>query len=243
MDVDSQNAFPRTKIGRDHQVRDQFRHGKVIDRKFDKDRGPLVRVQYLDRQGLISYWLPVKQFGSRKTMHYYCPKIGDDVNVNMLTSGSEDGFIDGSFFNKKNPPPQGLDIDTRHFATEDGSIIEYREKDSTFNLDASGASNGGGGPGRAGGAGGAVNVTAGLITLTAPTIILNGFVEHNGAMLTAGVHTDANGLHHGSAKEERDLESEVDQLKTETAELKAETIGLKERLWALEAKVRRGEGE
>src|SRR6266850_1592459 len=150
MDVDSRNAFPRTKIGRDHQVRDQFRNGMVIDRKFDKDRGPLVRVQYMDRQGLISYWLPVKQFGSRKTAHVYTPKIGDHVNVNMLANGSEDGFVDGSFFNKKNPPPQGLDIDTRHFATEDGSIIEYREKDSTFNLDASGAGNG---PARAAGGG------------------------------------------------------------------------------------------
>ena len=78
------NAFPRTKIGRDHQVRDGFRNGMVIERKFDKERGPLVRVQYMDRQGLISYWLPVKQFGSRKTAHVYTPKIGDHVNVNML---------------------------------------------------------------------------------------------------------------------------------------------------------------
>ena len=89
----------------------------VIDRKYDKDRGPLVRVQYLDKQGLISYWLPVKQFGSRKTAHVYTPKIGDHVNVNMLANGSEDGFIDGSFFNKKNPPPE-VDIDTRHARTQ-----------------------------------------------------------------------------------------------------------------------------
>jgi len=157
----------------------------------------------------------------------------------MLANGSEDGFVDGSFFNKKNPPPQGLDIDTRHFATEDGTGIEYREKDSTFSLDASGAT---GPPARAGG-GGAVNVTAGVITLTAPTIILNGFVEHNGAMLTAGVHTDSNGIHTGGRTREGELQAEVDQLKAETAELQAETVGLKERLWALEAKVRRTAGE
>jgi phage baseplate assembly protein V len=240
VDVDSQNPFPRTKIGRDHQVRDSFRNGMVIERKFDKDRGPLVRVQYMDRQGLISYWLPVKQFGSRKTAHVYTPKIGDHVNVNMLCNGSEDGFVDGSFFNKKNPPPQGLDIDTRHFATEDGSVIEYRETDSTFNLNTSGAT---ARTGPRAGAAGMVEVTAGTIMLTAPTIILNGFVQHDGAMNTSGVHTDANGLHHGSAKEERDLAAEVDQLKAQAGELSAEIVGLKDRLWALEAKVRKGAGE
>jgi phage baseplate assembly protein V len=238
MDVDSQNAFPRTKIGRDHQVRDSFRNGMVIERKFDKDRGPLVRVQYMDRQGLISYWLPVKQFGSRKTAHVYTPKIGDHVNVNMLCNGSEDGFVDGSFFNKKNPPPQGLDIDTRHFATEDGSIIEYRENDSTFNLDASEAS---GGALRAGG-GGLVQVKAATIMLTAPEILITGNIQHTGLINTTGIHTDANGVHMGG-KEGRELEAEVDQLKAQAVELNAEIVGLKNRLWALEAKVRKGAGE
>src|SRR5258707_3324486 len=138
MDFETGNVFPRTKVGRDHQMRDMFRNGKVIDRKLDKKRGPLVRVQYLDRNGLISAWLPIKQTGSRLTMHCYCPKIGDDVNVTMLPNGSEDGFVDGAFFNTGNPPPEGIDIDTRHFKTEDGTTIEYREKDSTFSLDASG---------------------------------------------------------------------------------------------------------
>jgi phage baseplate assembly protein V len=234
VDVDSRNAFPRTKIGRDHQVRDQFRNGMVIDRKFDKDRGPLVRVQYMDRQGLISYWLPVKQFGSRKTAHVYTPKIGDHVNVNMLCNGSEDGFVDGSFFNKKNPPPE-VDIDTRHFLTEDGTIVEYREKDSTFNLNCVGVV--------IVQAAGEITITSTIkVTVTAPEIalnghmVLNGLITHTGDMTTTGVHTDANGVHHGSAKEERDLEAEVDQLK-------AEVLSLKERFFALEAKVRKGAGE
>jgi phage baseplate assembly protein V len=248
MDVDSRNPFPRTKIGRDHQVRDSFRNGMVIERKFDKDRGPLVRVQYMDRQGLISYWLPVKQFGSRKTAHVYTPKIGDHVNVTMLQNGSENGFVDGSFFNKKNPPPE-VDIDTRHFLTEDGTVIEYREKDSTFNMVSVGP----------------VIVKGTTITIegsesilekaptitleggqtvliTAPEITLNGHmtfngdITHTGNMTTSGVHTDANGIHTGSRERERDLEAEVDALKAEVA-------GLKDRLWALEAKVRKGAGE
>src|SRR4029077_6287799 len=214
MDIDTDNVFPRTKIGRDRQMRDMFRNGKVIDRKFDKDQGPLVRVQYLDKQGLISYWLPVKQPGSRSTMHYYCPKIGDDVNVTMLPNGSENGFVDGSFFNKGNPPPQ-VDLDTRHFKTEDGTVIEYREKDSTFNLDASGSSNG---PAVQAGGGGVVQVKAGLISLTAPEILITGNIQHTGLINTTGIHTDANGIHMGGAAFE-DLKRRISVLENEMADL------------------------
>ena len=208
MDVDTDNAFPRTKIGRDHQMRDQFRHGKVNDRKMDDKRGPLVRVQYLDKQGLISQWLPVKQFGSRLTVHLYVPKIGDDVNVNMLANGSEDGFVDGSFFNEGNPPPEGVDIDTRHFQSEDETVIEYREIDSTFNL------NDKNGPVHVKAT--SVFVTADLVIhLKAPTIILEGFVDHRGDMVSTGTHTDANGVHCSlrSARTYRDLAAEIDELR------------------------------
>lgn len=259
MDIDSRNAFPKTVFGRDHQVRDAFRNGMVIERKFDPERGPLVRVQYMDRQGLISYWLPIKQFGSRKTCHVYTPKIGDHVNVNMLQNGSENGFVDGSFFNKKNPPPQ-VDIDTRHFVTEDETVIEYREIDSTFNLvDKKGpvlvkatyieiyatetgtARTGTGtvdlrGAAKIEGTAPEIIFTADTrVEITAPEITLNGHmtfngdITHTGNMTTSGVHTDANGLHGGSARE--------------VEELKAEVAGLKDRLWALEAKVRKGRGE
>ena len=203
-----------------------FRHGKVIDRKLDEKLGPLVRVQYLDKQGLISKWLQVKQPGSRLTMHYYCPKVGDDVNVTMLPNGYESGFVDGSFFNKRNPPPSGVDLDTRHFRTQDGTVIEYREIDSTFNLDARGAANGGGGvAGRAAGAGGNVIVTAGMvevtametIILTAPIIVINGNIQHTGMMNTTGVHTDANGIHMGAARD-----AEIAQLRSEVSELRTQ---------------------
>lgn len=206
MDSDSDyadNAFPRTKIGRDHQVRDAFRHGKVIDRKMDEKRGPLVRVQYLDKQGLVSQWLPVKQFGSRKTVHSYVPKIGDDVNVNMLANGSEDGFIDGSFFNEGNPPPAGVDIDTRHYRSEDGTIIEYRENDSTFRLDVGGATT------RAGKSGGA--------------IIIVGDIQHTGNMVTSGIHTDANGIHAGGMERENML-ARIEALERAVREIRAAMI-------------------
>jgi phage baseplate assembly protein V len=202
-------------------MRDLFRAGKVIERKIDEKLGPLVRVQYLDKEGLISKWLPIKQPGARATMMFQVPKIGNDVNVTMLPNGSEDGFVDGSFYNEKNPPPASVDIDTRHFKTEDGSIIEYREIDSTFNLDASAATNG-----ARSGSGGAVLVTAGDVTVTASgkawikgsPITLEGPMEfkgditHTGNMTTSGTHTDANGIHMGG-KEVDDLRREIELLK------------------------------
>jgi phage baseplate assembly protein V len=224
MDVDPGTIFPRTKVGRDHQMRDLFRAGKVIERKVDEKLGPLVRVQYLDKQGLISKWLPIKQPGSRLTMHFYVPKIGDDVNVTMLPNGSEDGFVDGSFFNEKNPPPEGVDIDTRHFKTEDGTVVEYREIDSTFNLVCVG-------PVIVKGTTITVEATESIlekaptitleggqtVLVTAPEITLqghmsfNGDITHTGNMTTSGVHTDANGIHAGGAME--DLRKEIELLK------------------------------
>jgi phage baseplate assembly protein V len=230
MDIDSQSVFPRSKIGRDHQVRDLFRNGKVIDRKMDEKQGPMVRVQYLDRQGLISKWLPVKQTGARATMFSYCPKIGNDVNVTMLASGAEDGFVDGCFYNKKNPPPEGVDIDTRHLKTEDGTVAEYREIDSTLNVVCVGPVIVKGTTITVEGSE-SILEKAPMITLEAPEITLtghmtfNGDITHAGNMTTSGVHTDANGVHHGSSK--------VDEIE----ELKREIELLKQRMLILERNV------
>jgi phage baseplate assembly protein V len=103
-----------------------FRHGKVTEVLCD-DTQVCCRVQYLDKDGLISKPLPVKQFGSRSTSSFWCPKVNDDVSVTMLPNGDEDGFIDGSFYNTGNPPPI-TDPNTRHVTFADGTVIEYTEK-------------------------------------------------------------------------------------------------------------------
>jgi phage baseplate assembly protein gpV len=184
--------------------------------------------------------------------------------VTMLQNGSENGFVDGSFFNKKNPPPE-VDIDTRHFVTEDETVVEYREKDHTFNLhDKKGpvlvkavyieiyATESGEGSDAKTTGNGTVDIK-GLakiegtapqiifigstsVAITAPEITLNGHmsfngdITHTGNMNTSGVHIDANGPHGGGSRERE-------------VALEAEVQGLKERLWALEAKLRKGAGE
>ena len=190
-------------------------------------------------------------------MHYYLPKVGDDVNVTMLCNGSEDGFVDGSFFNEGNPPPEGLDKDTRHFRTEDGTITEYREKDSTFNLDCVG-------PVLVEGTLISIKATdssvkiqaASLIEGKAPAIDLiatghvkcqapevtllghmtfTGDITHTGNMTTSGIHTDSRGLHGGATKEE--LEERVKKLEEQVARLLAHASVLESRLSAVEGVV------
>jgi phage baseplate assembly protein V len=127
MDYEADTVFGRDSTGRNGEIRTMFRQGKVIEQLVDETRVD-VRVQWLDKDKLISKPLPVKQHGSRSTSSFYCPKIGDDVSVTMLpNSNGGDGFIDGSFYNVGNPPPT-IDPNVRHWKFVDGTIIEYAEK-------------------------------------------------------------------------------------------------------------------
>jgi phage baseplate assembly protein V len=205
MDYDSDSVFPVNKTGRDSEVRNLTRHGKVTEVLEDPEQvqalGPCVRVQYLDKEGLISKFLPVKQNGSRSTSSFYCPKVGDDVSVTMLPNGNEDGFVDGSFYNAGNPPPI-TDPDTRHIKFNDGTVIEYTEKAPAGVLKR-GTAAGGAGSGTftfnsvgpmvitTSGpisikAGGAITIEASSITLKAGTITLDGNVHVTGSLTVDG---------------------------------------------------------
>jgi len=166
MDYESDSVFGRDRTGRDAEVRNSIRHGKVIERIVDWTQ-VCVRVQYLDKDGLVSQPLPVKQKGCRTTGSFYCPKIGDDVCVTVLPNGQEEGFVDGSFYNANNPPPT-IDPDCHHTTFADGTIIEYTEALSAV-------------VGRTARAGQLriksqqpINIISGNIVVTAPMITLNG---------------------------------------------------------------------
>lgn len=137
MDYESDSLFPRNKTGRDSEVRNSNGNSVVVERIVDKT-GVFVRVQSLDKNGLISRPLPVKQHGSRGAQHFYCPKIGDSVSVTWQNNSlGGEGYVDGSFYNTSNPPPI-LDPDTRHITFQDGTVIEYAETGSHLLVDAKG---------------------------------------------------------------------------------------------------------
>lgn len=62
------------------------------------------------------------------------------MHVTVLPNGHEEGFIDGSFYNTGNPPPI-TDPNTRHITFEDGTVMEYIEGSSTFNIKTKGPVN------------------------------------------------------------------------------------------------------
>src|SRR5215475_4913718 len=125
MDYEPDLVFPRENTGRDAMVRNMYRQGKVVEILCDETRTN-VRVQWLDKEEMISRPLPVKQFCSRSTSAFWCPKVGDDVNVTMLPNSDSDGFVDGSFYNTSNPPPTD-DPNRRLVRFNDETLIEYVE--------------------------------------------------------------------------------------------------------------------
>src|SRR4029077_1479733 len=172
--------------------------GKVIEVLCDKTQVN-VRVQYLDKQGLISKPLPVKQFGSRSTQAFWCPKVGDDVHVTVLPNGHEEGFVDGSFYNNGNPPPI-TDPNTRHITFADGTIMEYSEGNSTLTINSKGPINITTTGAVTLTANGTVSIKGSSITLDGPTTVkgkltVQGDISNTGNMTTSGVHTDSIGRH------------------------------------------------
>jgi phage baseplate assembly protein V len=194
-------VFPRDKTGRDSEIRNSNIKGKVIDRKKD-ETGVFVRVQLLDREGLITQWLPVMQPMASTSRKCIVPKIGADVNVNMFTDGDgSDGCVNGSFYNTGNPPPDG-DIDADIAEYPDGTVIEYDEISSTYRIDSVGPINlrtssnvNINGVSITITASGAMIIQGATVTIEGPTtingnLIVNGNIENTGDMMTDGIHLD-----------------------------------------------------
>jgi phage baseplate assembly protein V len=196
MDYDTDLVFPRNKTGRDSEVRTMFDRAKVIEQCVDDTRVN-VRVQLLDKDGIITKPIPVKQFGSKGNGAFWCPEVGDDVSV-CFPPNSEygDGFVDGSFYNTGNPPPV-TDPNKRHITFKDGTVWEYDAGTHTmtfvsqgpFNIDAIAIAINGGT---------SVTVTATNIKLVGEVEIIGdvkieGEIEHIGDMSTTGTHVDNSG--------------------------------------------------
>lgn len=208
MDYDPDVVFPRENTGRDGQVRNLYRKGKVIEQLIDENQVS-VRVQELDKQGYITRLIPVKQFGSKSNQSFWCPEIGDDVSFCMLPNSTDgEGFVDGSFYNTYNPPPLSAqeEASTKHTTFGDGVVIQYRPRDSTLNIIAPTGSvadrkfKGGQTMTINISTGGAINLKGANIVITGPVTIkgdlnVDGKISNSGDMETGGKHTDSIGLH------------------------------------------------
>jgi phage baseplate assembly protein V len=148
MDYSTENVFPRDVTGRDSELRTMLRTGKVVE-QVDDPTGIFVKVQWLDKDMLISQPLPVMFPAASGTRKASFPKIGSDVDVLMLPNGDEDGYVIGCHYTTGNPPPIQPDstraagdwFNLDHTQYPNGTIIEYDENTDTYKIDSVGPIN------------------------------------------------------------------------------------------------------
>ena len=86
-----------------------------------------VRVVFDDKQGLVSYNLPVLQRNTLKNKDEAWPDPGEHVVCLFLGNGLEQGFVLGAIYDRKNRPPIG-DQDVRAITFEDGTTVKVDRK-------------------------------------------------------------------------------------------------------------------
>jgi len=84
----------------------------------------MVRVEFPDYDGLVSYWLQVVQQQTFDNKHYYMPDLEELVLCIFLGNGPIAGFVLGAVYNEKDTPPEnGQDIYYRVY--KDKTRLKY----------------------------------------------------------------------------------------------------------------------
>jgi phage baseplate assembly protein V len=157
-------------------------------------------------QPLITKPIPVLQICAGKKRSFAMPRVGQNVLLVKLPTGTSDYAAIGFFYTKSDPPPV-TDPMLDYCIYDDGSTVQFSASDGTLTWNFKGGINittqkdvditvqGGA----------KVNITAdgdvniisnsGQATIQAATINLKGNIVHTGDITTSGVHTDSLGHH------------------------------------------------
>ena len=176
-------------------LKNLIRIGKVVSINPAK---ATARVQFSDRDSLVSHDLQVICQNTKDVKEYHMPVIGEDVVCLFMPIGVESGcgFVVGAVYAGSNAAPVS-DAAKHHITFVDGTVIEYDYKTHTLKADVKGsatlktsgnASVEASGTLAAKSTGAATLETAASATVKAPTITLDGNVNVTGSM------TVANGL-------------------------------------------------
>jgi phage baseplate assembly protein V len=194
------SIFDRNKTGKDNHFNAALRVG-FISKPNPNEASHAARVVFPDKDNLVSKPYPVMQRAAGGSQDYDMPAMGEQALVATLANGPEEGFILGTFYSASSPPPT-TDINKRLTRFADGTIVEYDKATHVLTIDAAGPLTI-----RTVGpvdliADGAVNLrSASSVTITAPTVVIegdlvvNGDVSNTGNMATEGTHVDATGTH------------------------------------------------
>lgn len=82
------------------------------------------RVQFKDRNGVVSYDLRVLVKNSLSQKDYWMPDVSEQVLCLFLPIGIERGYIVGSFYSTVTTPP-ATEKTIRKVEFEDGTMVEY----------------------------------------------------------------------------------------------------------------------
>ena len=91
------------------------------------------RVVFDDEDGMVSADLPIVQRNTQDNSDYWLPDVGEDVVCLFNPSGSEDGFIIGSWYAGEITPPASSQ-DVRMVKFSDGTTISYDRGSSTLDI-------------------------------------------------------------------------------------------------------------
>ena len=83
-----------------------------------------VRVQFPDRDGVVSYWLPVIVPKTQNDKFFFMPDVGEQVVV-LMDEHDEYGAVVGSIPSTVDGPPAGMTADKFAAVFKDGTAISY----------------------------------------------------------------------------------------------------------------------
>ena len=83
-----------------------------------------VRVQFPDRDGVVSYWLPVVVPKTQNDKFFFMPDIGEQVVV-LMDEHDEYGAVVGSIPSTVDAPPSWAAVGVGGFQASDGAIVTY----------------------------------------------------------------------------------------------------------------------
>jgi len=87
------------------------------------EKTALVRVQFTDIDGVLSYWLPVLKQKTLKDKQYWMPDINEHV-VCLIDENGEEGVVIGAIYSDADTVPVSSK-DKYHVSFNDGTVIEY----------------------------------------------------------------------------------------------------------------------
>ena len=93
----------------------------------------MARIQFPDKENLVSEWLPVAVPNSKKNHDECHLDIGEHVYCNMMGNGLESGVVLCAIYDDKNKPLAG-DGDIRKTTFEDGTEILYDRKNKLLEI-------------------------------------------------------------------------------------------------------------